>query len=75
MPRKDPPLTHQEAFERYYGGMTKIVKQSLPFKCECGSTTYKKFDEELAQTIEVPVMTVEDCFRHIRKAHKERIKK
>lgn len=47
----------------------------IPFKCKCGGTTYPGVSETTGELIAIPVMHVEDTFKHIRKVHRERIAK
>jgi len=67
-----PVITYQDAIDKYFGGLHKLNKGALPFTCQCGERAYtKRVNKEM---VLVPLMTVNDCFIHIRRAHKERIK-
>ena len=57
MSNKKPTLTFEEALLVYFGGLRKLNKSSLPFRCTC----------------KVEVMTLQECFDHIRQQHTERI--
>ena len=73
MTQKLPALTYPSAIEIWFGGIKGLAKQPLPFTCRCGDNTYpEKIQGGVRQN---PIMLLEDCFKHIRRAHKERIKK
>jgi hypothetical protein len=77
--KQQPPLTYTQAIDEYFGGVKTLAGKSLPFKCKCGSTTYPKkvMDKKLDMptTKEFAILSIPECFLHIRKSHKERIKK
>lgn len=67
--QKKPPLTFIEAIDEYFGGVQGLAAMALPFTCKCGDNTYPK------KEIQMPIMRERDCYTHIRKRHKEVIKK
>jgi hypothetical protein len=75
MIRKLPIMTFQQAINEYYGGVHGVAKMSLPFTCKCGNKNYKKtiikFGKQ--EKVEIPVMKLPDCFKHIRTVHRVRI--
>lgn len=73
--QKEPAMSHETALNLYYGGVHGLSSMPIPFKCKCGGTTYPAISETTGELVAVPVMHVEDIFKHIRKVHKERIKK
>lgn len=72
MRQKAEALTYESAFINYFGSVKEIVHKPLPFKCRCGDTS---FSLDKKTTEKFPIMSLEDCFTHIRHDHKERIKK
>lgn len=77
MSSKSKSLTYLEAINLYFGGVHKLNHQSLPFTCTCGSSQYPEDHEDdigIKITINLPIMSVDDCVRHIRRFHKERIR-
>lgn len=66
-------LTYTTALDSFFGGIHGLARQSLPFKCKCGDTTFPEKFQGGVQYI--PIMKPEECFKHIRRVHKERIKK
>lgn len=73
MTQKQQAMTYEEALTVYFGGLNGLNKQAIPFTCKCGERNYSH--KEGAQVINMPILSVSDCFAHIRKNHKERIKK
>jgi hypothetical protein len=70
-------LTFAQAIEHFYGGVHGLAKSALPFKCECGMTTYPQmWIDELGIKREafMPVMNLDDCFKHVRRNHRKRLK-
>lgn len=65
-------LTHKEALDEFYGGVHGLAKMKLPFTCKCGARQYRKSKKE---EMPIPVMTIPDCYKHIRKGHGEKISK
>lgn len=59
MKQTTPPISYQDAFEKYFGTIKEIMKQPLPMKCkECG----KEF------------LSSDSCFDHLKKDHKLKLK-
>ena len=77
MTQKTQALTYPSAIETFFGGVKGLAKQPLPFTCRCGDSTYltKEKNGESWMKFEKPIMSIEECFKHIRRSHKERIKK
>ena len=68
---KKPALTYPDAITEYYGGVHDLAKASLPFTCkQCKGQKYK----DIKLGAEFFVMKVEECYKHIRSMHRERIK-
>lgn len=75
MPRKlEPPITPEEAIHVWFGGAKELAKQPFPFTCRCGDRTYPDKDAR-GKRVDKAIMGIDDCLRHVRRAHKERIKK
>ena len=74
MTQKTQALSYPTAIEIWFGGVKALVKQPLPFTCRCGDNT---FPEKISGggTAQLPIMVLADCFKHIRRSHRERIKK
>jgi len=72
--KKTDALSFTQAIDMYYGGVHNINRMPLPFTCKCGGKTYTEHPKNDVP-VTFPVMTIEDCFAHIRKDHKERIKR
>ncbi len=70
MKKKEEASTYVQALNNYFGGVSGLAQQSLPFKCKCGSTRYPN---KLGESVDM--MNIGDCFLHIRRIHKERIKR
>lgn len=69
---KNHPTTFVEALDKYFGGVQKLSRSKIPFTCICGDKSFslsRKSDKSL------PIMRVEDCYRHIRRNHREILKK
>lgn len=78
MKQKAQKITFTQAIDSWYGGVKGLALQTLPFKCRCGDTTYpivKKDKTGIKAYSETTVMAVVDCIKHIRRVHKELIKK
>lgn len=73
---KQPLLTHTEAIDKFFGGVKELAKQSLPYTCSCGDSTFTFRKKDMGMMVEysAPIMNVPDCYRHIRN-HKQRIKR
>jgi len=73
---KQPLLTHAEAIDKFFGGVKELAKQPLPYTCSCGENnfTYRKKDLGMMVEYSAPIMSVVDCYKHIRN-HKQRIKR
>jgi hypothetical protein len=56
---KKPALTYEQAINAYFGGVKHLAANKFPFKCTCGGSAYSEAD----------------IWQHIRKEHKERLKK
>lgn len=75
MPRKlEKPLTPVQAIDQYFGGVHELNKQRFPFKCKCGDTTFPDKDIK-GKRVDKSILNIDDCLRHARRVHKERIKK
>jgi hypothetical protein len=54
-----PPISYQEAFEKYFGTVKEVMSRPLPMKCkECGKE----------------ILGVESCFEHLKIDHKVKIR-
>lgn len=73
--QKEPAMSHETALNTYYGGVKGLSAMGIPFTCKCGGRDYPTVSETTGEMIAHPVMHVEDTFKHIRKVHRERIKK
>lgn len=72
---KEPALTHEQASIEFYGGVHGLSKMSTPFTCKsCGGKTYPGVNSK-GELVGIPVLHVEDIYKHIRKVHRVRIKK
>jgi hypothetical protein len=69
--KKKESITFQEAISHFFGGVKGLAKQKLPFTCRCGKNSYTRYGEIRR---EVPIMSTEDCFKHIRRTHGEKIR-
>lgn len=74
MPKQlKPAITFVDAINAYFGGVHGLAKMSIPFTCKCGSHNYPEPDYQ-GVLIDRWIMNLEDCFKHIRKVHKEKIR-
>lgn len=71
-----PLLTHTEAINKFFGSIQELAKQRLPYTCKCGEQnfTFRKKEHDIMIEHTAPMMSVPDCYRHIRN-HKQRIKR
>lgn len=71
---KTESISYQSAINRYYGGVHGLSRQKMPFTCQvCEEQTYPQVNTE-GGGHSLPVMDITDCYRHIRRVHKEKIK-
>lgn len=70
----EAPITPESAIHIWFGGAKELAKQPFPFTCRCGDNTYP--DKDVAgKKVDKAIMSLAECFKHIRRTHKERIKK
>lgn len=79
MKEKRQTLTYSEALWTFFQGIQGLSRQLLPFRCiRCNSSmfTKKERDKKLGvkAIIWLPIMSVDDCFRHIRRDHQIKLK-
>lgn len=66
-------MTYEESIKNYFGGVKQLAKQTLPYTCKCGDNTFPQKKDGIP--MEIPMMSIPDCYRHIRRRHKESIQK
>lgn len=71
MKKQSESITYNEALIKYFGGLSLLSKQPLPFKCFSCGKNYTIIDEGIKESI----MSLSDIFVHIRKTHKEKLRK
>ena len=73
MRQKQEALTYVEVLNKYFGGVNGLARQGLPFTCSCGNNYSNIFKN--GETTQKYIMALPDIWEHVRKTHREKIKR